>query len=131
MDGAVAGSRVDPATDVGEAHPFRDAIAWAAEEGIVGGFPDGRFHGSAPVTRQALAAWIWRYLNHPPTSLPSGFTDVPDSHTYAREIAFVAHSGIATGYPDGTFRPDNQITRQAVAAWMCRTSGWSYYYPDF
>jgi hypothetical protein len=43
----------------------------------------------------------------------------------------VAHAGIATGYPDGTFRPDNQITRQAVAAWMCRTSGWSPYFGEF
>jgi hypothetical protein len=117
--------------DVGEAHPFGDAIAWAAEEGITGGFPDGLFHGSSPVTRQALAVWIYRYLNRPPTVLPTGFSDVPNDHVYAREIAFVAHAGIASGYLDGTFKPENQITRQAVAAWICRTSAWNPYYDDF
>jgi hypothetical protein len=52
---------------------------------------------------------------------------VPNDHPFAREITYVADVGIANGYADGSFQPDAQITRQAVAAWMCRASAISPY----
>src|SRR5690606_18482327 len=47
----VAGSSGFP--DVPASHPFSDAVTWAADEGITGGYTDGTFRPSAPVTRQA------------------------------------------------------------------------------
>lgn len=47
--------------DIDDDHPFREAIEWAAEKGLVKGWPDGTFRPNEPVTRQALAAILRRY----------------------------------------------------------------------
>ena len=46
--------------DVAADHPFATPIAWAAEQGIVTGYPDGRVRPGQPLTRQAAAAVLWR-----------------------------------------------------------------------
>jgi hypothetical protein len=45
----------------------------------------------------------------------TGFKDVPESHPYHVQIETLAQLGIINGYADGTFRPDNQVTRQQLA----------------
>jgi hypothetical protein len=57
---AQAGQRF---TDVGPNHPFKQPIEWAATNGIAGGYPDGSFRGSEPVTRQAMAAFLGRTID--------------------------------------------------------------------
>jgi hypothetical protein len=49
-----------------------------------------------------------------------GFSDVPPGHAFEDEITWMADTGISTGYPDGTFRPGQAVTRQAMAAFMGR-----------
>ena len=49
------------------------------------------------------------------------FSDVAPDHEFAGEIDWLADVGIITGFPDGTFRPMEPITRQAAAAWLERT----------
>lgn len=110
-------------TDVPESHQFAEAIAWATERGITAGFPDGTFRPGQSVTRGAVAAWMHRYQFEPGAALPTGFTDVPDSHPFAEAIAWLADVGITEGYPDGTFRPGQPITRGGLAVWMCGLSG--------
>jgi hypothetical protein len=51
------------------------------------------------------------------------FTDVPTSHPFYDEISAVAGAGITQGFGDGTYRPSNNITRQAMAAFMERGVG--------
>jgi hypothetical protein len=109
-----------PFSDVPPTHPFADAIAWAAEEDLVAGFPDGTFRPGGSVSRQALAAWLWRQAGEPAPGGDPPFVDVPASHPFADAIAWLAEAGITEGFADGTFRPSQSITRQAVAAWVCR-----------
>jgi hypothetical protein len=47
-------------SDVGPSHPFRPAIAWLAASGITGGYEDGTFRPTEPVTRQVIAAFFQR-----------------------------------------------------------------------
>ena len=47
--------------DVGQTHPFRPAIAFAGDSNLAHGYADGAFHGDRPVSRQALAAFLWRF----------------------------------------------------------------------
>lgn len=49
------------------------------------------------------------------------FSDVPESHPFAEEIGAVADACLAGGYPDGTYRPSQDVTRQAMAAFLART----------
>ena len=98
----------------------------------VTGYPDGSFRPAAPVTRQALAAYLYRlggrpFGDHPSCFGPAPFTDVPASSPFCGEIAWLKAAHYTTGYPDGTFRPTASVTRDATAAllyrWKNRTSG--------
>lgn len=51
-----------------------------------------------------------------------GFSDVDDEHPFHDEIGAIADAGITTGYDDGTFRPGEAVTRQAMAAFLTRAS---------
>jgi Tol biopolymer transport system component len=107
--------------DVHPDSPFNDDIAWAADNSITTGYPDGTFRPGAPVTRQAMAAFLYRLAgadHEPPTTAP--FTDVPATHPFATEIDWAADQDITTGYPDGTYRPSNPVTRQTAAAFLHR-----------
>jgi hypothetical protein len=108
-------------SDVGVSHPFFDEVEWVAGEGIAEGYPDGRFRPAGTITRQAMAAFLYRLAaadeDVPPTA---PFTDVSTSHPFATEVAWVAEHDVADGYDDGTYRPGAVVTRQAMAAFLHR-----------
>jgi hypothetical protein len=109
-------------TDVRLDHPFSDDIDAMAVAGVIGGYADQTFKPAATVTRQAMAAFLYRLAaaeRPAPTTAP--FDDVSTSHPYFTEIAWAADEGITTGYPDDTFRPGATVTRQATAAFLHRT----------
>jgi hypothetical protein len=119
---APTGGWPDPGfTDVPPTHAFYDEIAWFAAHGYATGFNDGTFRPTMAVSRQTVAAWVYRYAGSPTETLPDpGFTDVPPGHVFEFEIAWAAANDITTGYPDGTFRPATPITRQTLAAFLRR-----------
>ncbi|OWY60343.1 hypothetical protein B7486_69690, partial [cyanobacterium TDX16] len=67
---ATCGSPTPSFGDVGTAHPFFAEIEWLAEVEVTGGFPDGGYHPAAPVSRQAMAAFMFRLAGEPPFDLP-------------------------------------------------------------
>lgn len=58
-----------------------------------------------------------------PTLLDTSFSDVGSDHPFASEIRWMARSEITTGYADGTFRPENSVNRDAMAAFIFRHAG--------
>jgi hypothetical protein len=108
-------------SDVGVNHPFAREIAWLVDEDIAEGYSDGTFKGGAAVSRQAMAAFMYRvagvvsFLGDGPT-----FTDVGIAHPFYEEIEWMAWTEVAGGYPDGTFKPANAVSRQAMAAFLHR-----------
>jgi hypothetical protein len=48
------------------------------------------------------------------------FPDVPEDHPFAEDIYWLAQTGVTTGYADGTFRPEEPVTRQQMAAFLHR-----------
>jgi glucose/arabinose dehydrogenase len=112
-----------PFNDVPISHPFCPEIAWLKAEGITTGFDDGTYRPSSSVTRQAMAAFLARLtLAQPEACTEPPFNDVPTGHPFCPEIAWLKDEEITTGFDDGTFRPANNVTRQAVAAFLYRTS---------
>jgi hypothetical protein len=111
-----------PFTDVPESSQFYTEIVWMDQQGISTGYSDDTFRPTANVTRQAMAAFMYRMAGSPAVTLPgsSPFTDVPDTSQFYTEIVWMAQNGISTGYSDDTFRPGNNVTRQAMAAFMHR-----------
>ncbi len=103
--------------------PFHPAIASMADRGVVGGYRDGTFRPTAPVTRQAAVAYLYRIAGSPAVAGTSPFRDVGPSHPFADAIAWAATSGITDGYGDATFRPATPVTRQAWLAMAWRLAG--------
>jgi hypothetical protein len=131
--GELALARISRFSDVPVGSQFATEIAWAATKGIAEGWPDGSYRPLQPVTRDAMAAFIfrqhdpfdWRYT--PPETSP--FTDVrPDTQFYFY-MAWVAEHGISTGWPDKTYRPLTSVNRDAMAAFMYRMAGSPDYTP--
>jgi hypothetical protein len=111
--------------DVSGTHPFCADVEWLVVNEITTGFPDGGFRPGGEVTRQAMAAFIYRYAGSPaftPPATPT-FGDVPVDHPFFLEIEWAAAEGIAAGFPGGVFRPGGSITRQAMAAFLYRLAG--------
>lgn len=52
----------------------------------------------------------------------SPFSDVPHDHQFSEDVGFMAATGIAGGYEDGTYRPGAPVTRQAMAAFIHRAN---------
>lgn len=112
---------VVPFPDVPGTHPFAEEIFWLSSRGVTGGYDDGTFRPSATVSRQAMAAFLYRFSGESFTApaAPS-FSDVPTSHPFFLEIEWLASTGVTEGYDDGTFRPGAGISRQAMAAFLYR-----------
>jgi C1A family cysteine protease len=108
--------------DVGNGHPHFPGIQWAAARGITTGMEHGTFQPGAAVSRGQMATFLTRALN-----LPSGgsvtFPDVPGGHAHREAIASIVAAGIASGFPDGTFRPGASVTRGQLATFLTRGLG--------
>lgn len=103
-----------------ETTAFTTEIAWLADEGITTGYPDGTFGPKDNISREAMAAFLYRAAGRPPVQSAPDFTDVNSSSAFAKEIAWLQDERITTGYADGTFGPKRRITREAMAAFMTR-----------
>ncbi|OWY62547.1 hypothetical protein B7486_57830, partial [cyanobacterium TDX16] len=112
-------------TDVSLTHPFWEDVEWAAAELITTGYDDGTYRPSAPVTRGAMAAFmfrIWDAFDPLPDDSPS-FSDVGPGYAFYEEIEFLVDQGVLRGYPDDTYRPGSPVTRQSMAAFLHRLAG--------
>lgn len=112
-------------SDVPYEHPFRHDIEWLGAWQITSGYADGTFRPDEAVSRQAMAAFLFRLAGRPPYVPPSTprFSDVPRTHPFYVEISWLADMGIATGYADGSFHPDEAVTREAMSAFLDRAVG--------
>lgn len=119
LAGSPPPSGESPFSDV-TASPFAPAIAWLAEAGITEGYPDGTFHPNQPISREAVSVWLARAAGSPAPTEPLTFPDVNPASQFAPAIAWLAEIDVTEGYDDGTFKPTRDISRQALAAWVCR-----------
>jgi hypothetical protein len=116
--------------DVPVSHTFWRDVEWMSSEGITTGFPNGTYRPSQAVSRQAMAAFLYRLVGEPDYDAPGQptFVDVPLSSSFFEEVEWLNSNGITTGFPDGTFRPQGTVTRAAMSAFMFRMEDPSF--PD-
>lgn len=105
--------------DVPTNHQFYKEIMWMRSVGITTGWSDGTFRPNDPISREAMAAFMYRAAGSPANTGTGGFWDTGKSG-FQKEIAWVKNQGISTGYPDGSFRPLDPVKRDAMAAFMYR-----------
>ena len=122
---------VSPFADVPTNHYFYKEIAWMKTSGISTGWSDGTYRPSDTVNREQMAAFLKR--------LTGGYCSVPSAENYSapatatfadsrtsvfyNEIEWMRSSGVSTGWSDGTYRPFESVTREAMAAFLYRADG--------
>ena len=114
--------------DVTEKTDHHDHITWLAGTGITKGYPDGTYRPMEMVYRQDMAAFLYRLAGEPvftPTDEQKAvFKDVNEATPHCNEIWWLASTGIAEGYHDGTFRPLEKMYRQDLAAFINRLAAY-------
>ena len=106
------GSAAKPQFSDTESSWYNKAINAVVFRGIMKGYPDGRFRPNAPITRAEFTQMISTIDNKPYGVAP--FADVV-GHWAERAIGSEYQAKRITGYPDGLFRPDANITRAEAA----------------
>ncbi|GIP30807.1 S-layer homology domain-containing protein [Paenibacillus sp. J2TS4] len=96
-------------------------IRSAAAKGIVSGYPDGTFKPNNPVTRAEFTVMLAGNLKLEGQGAALAFTDNDQIGRWAKQaVAQAVEAGIIDGYNDGSFRPNNRITRVEMAAMIAR-----------
>ena len=115
---------------IDNSHPFSDIAGhWAEayieelyDQGITAGYPDGTFQPDGLITRAEMAVFLLNGLAVNPPALDGShpFTDV-SGHWAEIFIEELYDQGISGGYPDGTYRPENLVTRAEMAVFLVNT----------
>ncbi len=107
--------------DVAKGAWYEDAIAWAAPKGIVLGYSETVFAPLQNITREQMAAMLYRYCQYKGIELPvvresGSFTDSASVSAYAKEaVQAMYQAGILNGKGNGVFDPQGTATRAEVA----------------
>lgn len=114
----ITSSSATELTDVA-ASSDKPYILTAVEYGLIQGYPDHTFKPGNAITRAEIAAILSR-SELLQAAKPPSFGDVPGSFWAAAEIAATQEAGLFGGYEDGSFRPQNEITRAEAVAVIYR-----------
>jgi len=96
---------------------YTEAVRWAASQGIVCGYGDGRFGPNDHITREQLAVMLWRYAGSPAaTNKELRFHDIDEIGGFAiNALRWAVENGILNGYSDGRLGSKGLATRAQVA----------------
>ncbi len=129
LDGETAPKTATTFTDVDVNAYYADAVAWAAESGVVNGIGGGRFDPEGNVTREQIAAILFRYasLKGVDTAARADLTAFPDAEkasAYARDaLSWAVAAELVKGTKEGStiyLDPQGSATRAQVAAILSR-----------
>lgn len=109
-----------PFTDVKEGIWYYESVRYVYERGIMTGRNENTFAPDGQLTRAEFATILYRMCGEPEVEYEAVFPDVPENIWYADAVLWANSEGIATGHGDGTFRPDNNITREEMSVMMYR-----------
>ena len=113
-----------PFSDVPSGSYYETAAAWAAANGIVSGYGDGRFAPGQAVTREELAAILYRYAQYKGYDLSAltGFSDQAAAiSSFARPaMSWAKASGLMDGNDTGALAPKGAATRAQMAMILTR-----------
>jgi hypothetical protein len=116
-----------PFTDVPVGSTFYPYVTCLITKDIVSGYPDGTFRPNNNVTRGQAAKIVANaggYNDRIPVARQT-FRDVPNTQPFWLYIERAAAHGILAGYPDGTFHPNNNVTRGQLAKIAAKAAGYS------
>jgi hypothetical protein len=126
LEGAPEVSATSPFQDVQAGQWYTTAVNWASANGIVEGYPDGRFGVGDEVTRQQMVVILYRYAKYKGYSLSAavdldGYSDAEEIDAWARDaMTWASAKGIIAGTTPTTLAPRGNASRAQVAAVLMR-----------
>ena len=100
---------------------YEDAVLWAVRNHIMSGYTASTFGPHDPITREQLAAILWRYAGSPAAEAGEAYADEASIASWAvTAVDWARTCGFINGMSDGSFRPDGRATRAQVAAILMR-----------
>lgn len=124
---------IEPFDDVGETDPARDEIECLHNVEITTGVTATTYEPNSPVTRRHMVLFLHRFadvvaandIDGAIEALPAGDGEVPFTDIGAQDLAFaevdaLADVGVVEGFDDGTFRPNEEVTRRQMAKFLVR-----------
>lgn len=106
--------------DVSRGDWYYKAVRFVHEKGIMEGTGPHYFSPEADLSRGMLATILYRLEGSPSVSGYSGFNDVADTAYYAKAVAWAKANGIVNGVTATAYEPDTAVTREELAAILCR-----------
>lgn len=104
-----------PFTDVPEGAWYIEGAKYVYGNFIMSGTSPTTFSPSTPVSRGMIMQILYNMVGQPDVEGGSNFTDVDEDYWSADAIAWAVENGVAGGFGDGTFRPDEGLTREQMA----------------
>ncbi|MBE1444883.1 S-layer homology domain-containing protein [Paenibacillus sp. OAS669] len=99
---------------------FSDRFGDLKHQRYILGYPDGKFHPDNTLTRAELAAIVARLTENVNVNDALAYNDVQESHWAANYIKIATKHGYFSGFEDGSFRPEAQVSRGELASVMAR-----------
>ena len=113
-------------TDVDTGAWYHEAIDFAIENDLMNGVGDNIFNPDGNLSRAMMVRILWN-MEDQPTNVSGSYSDVVAGAWYEKAVLWATANNIVNGYPDGSFGPDNSITRQEMAAILYRYAQFKEY----
>ena len=110
-------------SDVSADKWYNNAVSTLCHMGVLGGYSDGTFRPNAPITRAEFAKIAVSFLQANGSAVYSYFTDVKTTDWFAPYVTAAKDSSLIEGYSDGSFKPENRITRAEACTIVNRVLG--------
>ncbi|PIE77183.1 MAG: hypothetical protein CSA13_00765 [Clostridiales bacterium] len=106
---------------------FKVAVDALVEKGIMKGTSEQTFEPNGQTKRAMLATLLYRLAGEPAVSAEHGFNDVAFGSWYCKAVNWAAGEAIVKGYPDGSFKPNQKLTREQLVTLLYRYSQYKGY----
>ena len=107
-------------TDVNTSAWYHEAVDYVLVNGLMSGYGNGLFGPNDILSRAQLCQIIYNLEGQPATTSGSAFADIADGAWYADAVTWAAENGIVGGYGGGLFGPEDNLTREQLAAILYR-----------
>ena len=114
---------VNPFSDVAGDAWYYDAVRYASENGLMGGYGNGMFGPNDNLSRAQFAQILFNKGGRPVVNYLLRYNDVADGAWYTEAVRWATSQGVVSGYGNGMFGPNDIITREQLAVMLWRYAG--------
>ena len=116
-----------PYTDAKTTDWYHDGVHFCLENGLMVGYGDNIFKPNAHTTRSMLIVMLWRLNGSPVVNYALDFADVKEGTWYTEAVRWAKSEGVAGGYGNGKFGPNDTLTREQMVTMLYRYAQYKGY----